>query len=79
MGGLLHTDDIVLLVEDNDTMMRLLEVSGEYGREFSVKFGADKSQVMVLSQVMVIERQEGEERARWTLGDLEIRRTREYK
>ena len=34
--------------------MRLLEVSGKYGWEFRVKFGVDKS------QVIVIEGQEGE-------------------
>ena len=69
----LDADDIVLLAKDNDTMMRLLGVAGEYGREFRVNFGADKS------HLMVIEDQEGEERDRLMWGDLEIRRTQEYK
>ena len=73
LGHPLYADDIVLLAEDNDTMMRLLEVTGEFRREFMVKFGANKS------QVMVIEGQGEEKRDRWMLGDLEIRRTREYK
>ena len=63
MGCLLYMDDIVLLAEDKETMVKLLEVAGEYRRDFRVKFGVDKS------QVNVVEGQEGEGRDRWMLGD----------
>ena len=63
LGCLLYVDDIVLLAEDNDTIMRLLEVTGKYGngREFRVNFGDEKS------QVMVIKGHEEEERDKWML------------
>ena len=74
LGCLMFVDDIVLLAENNDTIQRPLEVVGGYGREFTVNFRADNSQVRVNEGIM-----KERERDRRMLGDLEMKRMWEYK
>ncbi|KAF2351965.1 hypothetical protein FHG87_017282 [Trinorchestia longiramus] len=51
----------------------MLEIVDEYSRDFKVKFGGDKSKVMVIN---------GDETDRdreWNIGEVKIGRTKEYK
>ena len=51
----------------------MLNVINEYGNDFSVKFSADKSKVLVINgEIEDVERE-------WMLGDIKVKRTNEYK
>ena len=52
----------------------MLNIVGEDGRDFKVKFSSDKNQVMVVEGRRRLERVKG----RWRLGNLEIKRMNEY-
>ena len=65
-------DAAKICVYNEIILQEMLNIVGENGRDFKVKFSSDKSQVMVV---------EGRRRLkinRWKLGDLEIKRMNEY-
>ena len=70
---LLYADDVVVMSETAEELQRLLDVVGEYGRDFCVRFSSEKS------KVMIVNRSVNEENMTWRLGDNELEQTTEYK
>ncbi|KAF2360092.1 Reverse transcriptase domain [Trinorchestia longiramus] len=65
----LYADDIVVVSELKQELQRMLEIVNGYSRDFKVKFGGDKSKVMVIN---------GDEtdRAReWNIGEVKFSAT----
>ena len=50
LGCLLYADDIVIIAENEGMLQDMLNILGEYGWDFKVKFSSDKSQVMVVEE-----------------------------
>ena len=70
---LMYADDIVILSESGNDLQLMLDVVNEYSVDFGVKFGMDKSQIMIVNNDQVdIERT-------WRLGENNVMRTNEYK
>ena len=70
---LMYADDVIIMCESGEDLQEVLDAVSEYGRDFSVKFSADKSKVLVVNG-----EQEDVERE-WELGDIRVKRTNEYK
>ena len=72
LSCILYADDIVIMSECGVELQRMLDIVTEYGRDFDVKFGTDKSLVLIING--------GEEDigCKWKLGESEINRTNEY-
>ena len=70
---LMYADDIILMSEKSDDLQTMLDIVNEYSVDFGVKFGMDKSLVMVVN-----EDQEDVDKV-WMLGECIIRKTDEYK
>ena len=70
---LLYADDVVVMSECADELQSLLDVVGQYGRDFGVRFSSEKS------KVMIVNRSQDEENITWRLGENELEQTREYK
>ena len=49
LGTLLYADDVVLIAEEREDMQKLLDISADYGREFSLSFGVGKCGVMMIN------------------------------
>ena len=70
---LLYGDDAVIMSENSKELQSMLDCVTEYGRDFNVRFSAEKSQVLVVNGSI-------EDMSRvWMLGGNEIVRTNEYK
>ncbi len=70
---LLYADDAVIMSENSEELQSMLDCVTEYGRDFNVRFSAEKSQVLVVNGSI-------EDMSRvWMLGGNEIVRTNEYK
>ena len=70
---LMYADDVIIMCENGEDLQEVLNVVNVYGRDFSVKVSADKSKVLVVNG-----EQEDLERE-WELGDIRVKRTKEYK
>ena len=69
---LLYADDVVVMSESADELQSLLDVVGQYGRDFGVKFSSEKSKVMVVNR-------SEDENSIWRLGENVLEQTGEYK
>ena len=69
---LLYADDVVVMSECADELQSLLDVVGQYGRDFGVRFSSEKS------KVIIVNRSQDEENITWRLGENELEQTREY-
>ena len=49
---LMYADDIILMSEKSDDLQSMLDVVNEYSVDFGVKFGMDKSLVMIVMKIM---------------------------
>ncbi|KAF2363654.1 Reverse transcriptase domain [Trinorchestia longiramus] len=49
LSCLLYADDIVVISESEQELQMMLEIVDGYSRDFKVKFGGDKSKVMVIN------------------------------
>ena len=70
---LLYADDVVVMSESAEELQRLLDVVGEYGQDFGVRFSGEKS------KVMIVNRSEDECDTTWRLNGNELQQTQEYK
>ncbi|KAF2349168.1 Reverse transcriptase domain [Trinorchestia longiramus] len=73
LSCLLYADDIVVVSESEQELQMMLKIVNGYSTDFKVKFGGDKSKVMVIN---------GDETDRdreWNIGEVKIGRTKEYK
>ena len=69
---LMYADDIVIMTESREDMQECLNAVETYANDFKVKFGAAKSQVLVVSGP-------DEPEEDWHIGDTVIKQTKEYK
>ena len=69
---LLYADDALVMSEDANELQQMLDVVTLYGRDFDVKFGMDKSKVLIINK--------GEDDAErvWTLGGNTMSQTTRY-
>ncbi|KAF2346225.1 Reverse transcriptase domain [Trinorchestia longiramus] len=49
LSCLLYADDTVMVSESEQDLQRMLEIVDGYSKDFKVKFGGDKSKVMVIN------------------------------
>ena len=70
---LMYADDVIIMCGSGEDLQEVLDSVSEYERDFSVKFSADKSKVLVINGEL-----DGLERE-WVLGDIRVKRTKEYK
>ena len=73
LSSLLYADDIAILSETCGGLEKMLDILGQYGNEFDVKFSKDKSKVLVLNGGV------GDVNRTWMIGNVEISRVKEYK
>ena len=69
---LMYADDIVIMTESREDMQECLNAVETYAVDFKVKFGAAKSQVLVVNGP-------DEPEEDWHIGDTVIKQTKEYK
>lgn len=69
----LYADDAVVMSETAEELQGMMDCVSGYGRDFDVKFSAEKSQVLVVNGT-----DEDVDR-KWVLGGKEIGRTNEYR
>ena len=70
LGVLLYADDIILLAENAGDMQKMLNITTDYAREFSMTFGETKCGVM---------RYNTEDTRDFNLGRLVMKRFNKYK
>ena len=70
---LMYADDIIIMSEKRDELQSMLDVVNEYSVDFRVKFGMDKSQIMIVNSDYV------DENSTWRIGENDVKRTEEYK
>ena len=70
---LLYADDVVVMSESAEELQSLLDVVGEYGKDFGVKFSSEKS------KIMIINRSDEERNVTWKLDGKDLQQTGEYK
>ena len=73
IGILLYADDVVVLSESAEEFQKILDVVGEYEKDFGVKFSGEKS------KVMIVNRSEKDSDIAWRLGGRELQEVEEYK
>ena len=70
---LMYADDIIIMSESSDELQCMLDVVNKYSIDFGVKFGLDKSQVMIINKDhMDVDKN-------WKLGENQLKNTDEYK
>ena len=69
---LLYADDVVVMSESAEELHSLLDVVGEYGKDFEVKFSSEKSKVM-------INKSDEERNATWKLDGKDLQQACENK
>ena len=50
LGLLLYADDVVVMSESANELQSLLDIVGQYGRDFGVRFSSEKSKVMIVNR-----------------------------
>ena len=70
---LMYADDIIITSESRDELQQMLNVVNEYSVDFCVKFGMDKSLIMIVNS------DEEDRDKMWTLCGNQMKRTDEYK
>ena len=72
LGLLLYADDVVVMSESANELQSLLDIVGQYGRDFGVRFSSEKSKVMIVNRSQDVN-------ITWRLGENELEQTCEYK
>ena len=70
---LMYADDIIIMSDTSEELQEMLDVVNEYSDDFCVKFGMDKSLIMIVSS-----NEENEDKV-WDLRGNQMKRTEEYK
>ncbi|KAF2353780.1 Reverse transcriptase domain [Trinorchestia longiramus] len=73
LSCLMYADDIVVVSESEQELQMILEIVDGYSRDFKVKFGRDKSKVIVING------DETDKDREWNIREVKIGRTKEYK
>ena len=68
---LMYADDIIIMSESSEELQQMLNIVNEYSLDFGVKFGMDKSLIMVLNG------DEDDMDKEWKLGECCVKRTDE--
>lgn len=71
LNGLYYADDIVLMAENGSDLQDMLNIAGNFGRKWGLKFNNKKSQVMIIGQRWTD--------TQWQLGDQYIVEAKTYK
>ena len=70
---LMYADDVIIMSENGEELQSMLNTVLRYSLDFCVKFSEDKSKVVVINGM------EGEIDKVWKLGDICVKRAKEYK
>ncbi|KAF2356319.1 Reverse transcriptase domain [Trinorchestia longiramus] len=73
LSCLLYADDIGVVSESEQELQMMLEIVDGYSRDFKIKFGGDKSKVMVING------DETDRDGEWNIGEVKIGRIKGYK
>ena len=71
--GILYADDVIMMSNSKEDLQEMLNIVAGYGIDFCVKFSESKSKVIVVNGA-----DEGTDHV-WQLGDIRVKRTKEYK
>ena len=70
---LLYADDVIVMNDSGEELQLMLNAVNEYGDEFCVKFSEAKSKVVVINGL------EEERDREWNIGNVCVKRSKEYK